>query len=875
MSHRPLLALTGLACLSAAFVLLPSAGGNVAAPATPELYDARIHYRINAFRNERVVQYNEMLRYLQAHGFRRDPEDEPAENEAEDAEHTMLRGTIPGREVDAIARERHVRAVLLVPHGTRLPEKAQPVRLDVTLAGGLPPEAQVRLHEQAREVLASVNFREAVGYDNRGFARLVGAMPADRIDTLLGDLRKLPAGARQGPPFSSVWPLRVAVARPDLPLPAGRPRPVVVPPGQEKLTADLRAVLDDKDRAARPMRLEAILADTPAAGDHSWRRRLTGAVPGLVLEGRVGPVVAVVLPPAQAPALAAMDDVVAVRLPRPARPGPEGPGSKSESWKPLLESSGLARLHDLRHRGKGMRVAVIDSDCSGWQALVGKRLPATTRLVDLTAERNPDVLPDPTGPAPGPGTQRAVTLSRAAPEADLTLIRVDPAAPWMIYQAARAIAGDDFGSVSLDNRVAQMEGEHAVLDRRREQLARERREAFENFEEEGEGARRREEYRKHQAEFDRDERAYIQRLQRYLDLVAALRRLAGIRVVTSGLVWDDGFPVDGTSALSRYFDDRPFRHALWFQAAGDARGQSWVGPFRDADGNGVLEFAPPDAPLPADAWTHELNFLGWRNRTGWPSADIPARTRLRVSVQWHETHEGLYRTVGEDRFREPLARVRLLVLRQLDPEGRTRPADDLEVVAQSSGLPQRISETRSGATYEQSVEFEVSRAGRFAVRVEARPPAGTLPRGEPELPAAHREAEMRLRLFVTTLEGAGRAVWHDFATDDGSVGMPADANTAVTVGAANGGGSRQAYSAGGAPFGLGLLVKPDVLAFDDGEGTAGAAAFAAGLTAIAATAGPSLEGVLPTPMGPGGLLRIPSDWPRLPPRAHGAPCLGP
>ena len=42
--------------------------------------------------------------------------------------------------------------------------------------------------------------------------------------------------------------------------------------------------------------------------------------------------------------------------------------------------------------------------------------------------------------------------------------------------------------------------------------------------------------------------------------------LKGVRVVANSLVWAEGYPVDGSSALSRYFDDKPFRAALWFQS---------------------------------------------------------------------------------------------------------------------------------------------------------------------------------------------------------------------------------------------------------------------------------------------------------------------
>src|SRR5207302_1426684 len=105
-------------------------------------------------------------------------------------------------------------------------------------------------------------------------------------------------------------------------------------------------------------------------------------------------------------------------------------------------------------------------------------------------------------------------------------------------------------------------------------------------------------------------------LQRLDALQTDLRTLPGIAVIACPLVWNDGYAQEGLSALGRYLDHPPpARHGrvrvmpMWFQSAGDTRGQGWVGAFTDADGNGVMEFRPAGAGLPADLWTPELNFL--------------------------------------------------------------------------------------------------------------------------------------------------------------------------------------------------------------------------------------------------------------------------
>jgi hypothetical protein len=876
----------------------PPARPVIPAPAPPKTYDAQVRYRLSASGSERVRQYLALMRGLKEVGFRRADEEVP-EGEADEPNPKPLRGTIPARNVPRLLDLPAVRAVLLVPEGAKVPEEARrPVRVDIQLTSLLASDRQRLLHQQTADVLEDLGFREAVGYDTRDFTRLVGSFPAGRLDRLLDDLRSAVKEEKQPVPFHTVSPVRATVVRPDWPAPDPRPAPPKVPEKQRKLSPELRKALSSN----APTRMEVILAAAPAAGDTSWERALE--LPGLVVEGRLGPLVTVRgTPKAHALALADLPEVAAVRLPRPAESS-RGPGreEKAESWDPLT-ASGLVKLHALGHRGRGTRLAVVADDFHGWEVLKGRKagkvpLPDPV-LVDLTRERNADLLPDAFPSASkdqprGPGTRCALTILKTAPEVELTLIRVDPSAPYMLEQAARAINGEPLRTTSLDRRVRELNDDRNALDLRRDALAEQRRRVLDEagtdeepdlekgieekaekgklstgevrklpeFRKLKEAAQRRVLYRVEQQALDRDERAYKERRRRYLDFLRQLRALKGVRVVASSLVWAEGYPVDGTSTLSRYFDDRPFRAALWFQAAGDSAGQAWSGPFRDADRNGVMEFAPPGARLPRGAWTPEVNFLGWRTRGGRAERDLPAGARLRVSVQWHEAHDPVPLRVGEDPYREPLASVRLVLLQQPDPEGRKRPADDFRVVAESAGPPQRLSNSLSGATYEQVVELTVTRPGRYGVRVEGRAPESIHPPGEARLPALKKTAEMRLRLFVRTLEGAGRGVLTDFATPEGEVGMPADSRRVITVGAAGPSGKAEPFSAGGPPFGLALLSKPQVLAFDGSGGTAEAACFAAGLVATAHSAGAPLCAYRESlRVAPGGLLRIPAGWP--------------
>src|SRR5262249_49287395 len=138
------------------------------------------------------------------------------------------------------------------------------------------------------------------------------------------------------------------------------------------------------------------------------------------------------------------------------------------------------------------------------------------------------------------------------------------------------------------------------------------------------------------------------------------------------------------------------------------------------DGNGVMEFAPYSQKLKKGQWTNELNFLAWQPWDKAESPVLPEGARLRVSIQWREPHDPDYylRPGEEDFYRRPLADLRLNLLRQRDPEGKTLPGDSFDLVARSSGTPQRLEHRPGGSIYEVVLETNIEKAGRFALRVE-------------------------------------------------------------------------------------------------------------------------------------------------------------
>jgi hypothetical protein len=848
--------------LLALLIISLPASGAAPRPAAPKEFDVQLRYRIYAARTERIRQYLEMTKALDSAGLKRD---EGEITEAEDPSETMLTGKLAADNVARVMRQRHVKAILLTPVDYKLPDEGV-VRVQIRLASGLPLNRQRMLHEQTAGRIANLGFREYPSYDHEGFTRMVGAIPVGDVSSLLKDVRwvggwalpDLPVAALPEP-IKSISPIRIieVTPEPEGTVPPRDPPAPPVPPekGQEhtlKISPDLLALAGKDDI----VRMEVILGYVPT-GDDPWKRILGPA--DVVIEGRLGPLVTVRGSAKQADVLAQQTAVSVVRLARPATPQAQLPKGIRDGNLDALNATGLFRLHTYKNRGKGMKVVVIDGDFRGYEAFVGKkkfpRLPATTRYLDFTAERNANLMPDPfpgDPKQPGHGTELALATSFAAPEADMTLVRIDPASPHQLQQVARYINGEPFRSESYDQRFDEIEFEKIRLRNNRDKLLVERRIALNIFGEDKESVEKRQAYFKKQEAHDAEEKAYVELLDRYEKLRKDYASLKDTQVVTSALVWNTGYPMGGASPLSQYFDDRPFKAALWFQSAGNTRGQAWSGLFRDSDGNGIMEFAPADAPLRPERWTPELNFLGWKPYGKRLSPEMPEKVKLRLTMQWREVHSPEFFRQTDDPYLTPLAQVRLVLLKQRDPKGEKLFGDDMEIVAYSTGLPQRLEARPKFAIYEQTLEFTVEPTGRYALRVDGYVPPTTRPLNAPRIEKADVTWEMRPRIFLDVVgddfRRQGRAVFIDYPTDLGTLGMPADSNSLLTVGSADLATHRpEEDSASGPAWNLELLKKPDLWAYDglrllpDGSGecigTSRAAGFAAGLTAAAFSAG--------------------------------------
>src|SRR5205085_1074571 len=77
---------------------------------------------------------------------------------------------------------------------------------------------------------------------------------------------------------------------------------------------------------------------------------------------------------------------------------PPDSDAKRPTVEQMLAGSRLDELHRRGYRGQGVRVVVVASEFAGAAELIGKGLPACTRIVDLTAEPSPASLPAPPCP---------------------------------------------------------------------------------------------------------------------------------------------------------------------------------------------------------------------------------------------------------------------------------------------------------------------------------------------------------------------------------------------------------------------------------------------------------------------------------------------
>jgi hypothetical protein len=460
----------------------------------------------------------------------------------------------------------------------------------------------------------------------------------------------------------------------------------------------------------------------------------------------------------------------------------------------------------------------------------------------------------------------------AAPAAELTLVRVPQDAPYHVVNVARFVRGENFRTEGLITRRLEIEAEIDALQLRQRDARNEYRRAFDDFSDEEPARQRRIKAQQTLRSLAQEEQGILARLDRVEALEETLAGLGGAHIVASMLHWHTGFALDGASGLSRFLDDwltrsktayerhlskpNPKGPPMWFQPAGETRGETWTGLFRDADGNGVMEFATEDVELKPGRWSRELNFLSTR-ANGKEALDLTGGAKVRISVQWREPHDP---QLSAEDYRVPVAPIKLQLVKQRDPSGEKYASDEIDLIAASEGLPTRLNAESNFGVYEHSLELTLPADGRYAVRLEGTVPNHVRPPTVPTLQDQHVKWELRPRLLVESADGQAHFQLADFATAAGGVAVPGDARSVVCVGTSG------AESATGAGPGVALRTKPDVLAPGtvpgiDRSGTDIAAAFAAGFAATVHSAGMQAAS-FPHRLGvePGGELRVPEGW---------------
>jgi hypothetical protein len=725
------------------------------APAAPTKYHVTLRYSIPAPRQEHVIQYDSLIRHLQSLNFEFIPPlAKHPDTDREDRTKNYLQGEIAGAKALKLLDHSAVQTLLLrpiAPEEVKLPDDPNaPVAVRLELAGNLPPDRQRTLANQTRVLLRELGFKEPIGYDHRGnsgrvYTRMVGTIPKAKLDLLQRDLRSHPAGWL-GPvipygeipsPLREVNPVRVIEILPDTQaikqLAEPEPR---FPDYLEKISADLWELVKEKDLPPTPVRIQIGFAGNITPEDTGWKLMLREVTPGFFIEGQLGQFVTGIAQLDHVKRLAAVSSVSVIRLPRvPMVEVDPAVKIKGDNARALAQS-GLTELHARGQRGQGVRVAVIDRDFRGWERLVkDKKLPAKTRIVDLTTERNPEIYPLPHAGADdqfGHGTLCAQAAALAAPDAELVLVRIDVGDPYHLDDMARYIQGGRYSNL-IEQRNGDLVAQGARLKARREVLLEERRIILNDFTDETDLREKldflgpvfawlysdREWHRLRMDYHTKLEEEHRAREDRFRGFLKEVNSLKDIPIVVNAYSWSSGYPLGSMSPLSKSLDE-PFKGPLWFQAVGNIRGQSWFGLYRNTPGDPALKFVSDGSKLPKGRWSNELNFLAWQPWQGDAKPELPAKAKVRLTLQWREPHDPDYylRPGAEDDYRKPLANLRVQLLRQRDPDHKKLPADAFDLIARTTGVPQRLEHLPSGSVYEHVVEAPLEEAGRYAIRIE-------------------------------------------------------------------------------------------------------------------------------------------------------------
>lgn len=736
-----------------------------------------LHYSIDAERFTRVFAYREMMAQLKAAGFERDFEEDPDPSEPENSKHILLTGLLPSKALPRVGGLTAIRSVLAMPDGTDLAKIGETmVRVEMMLGRGS-PRVILDTSPATHKTLEKLGFKEAGVYDHYLGTRLLGMLPGVNL---------LKVGPLLGQPLSRegtrelYQPVLVVWADPQAPAVAPVPVPVVVPPIMEKVASELRAVLAEDNKFIRV----DIVFDESFPNQALAIQRIGEIAPNAVFEALLGPVVTVVGPVPEIRKFVNHPSVNAVRPGPVATSGPVRGVKDFQPVRPELARSGPIGVTKSFREG----TAIIGEDFRGWETLSkpGPSDKSQVRLIDLTCERNPQILPDRYAGAAnemGSGTLLAQNILAGNPGSPLFLVRVDPSVPAMVLRVAKAINGDDaLTDEVMARRLAEIREDRQALQDQRAALEKDWKSNGDDFGEEVGALKKREEYQKALRAMEGREKEHHGRLERFLAHQKGLSDLSSVRLVLCPLVWNEGLPRSGASTLSRWMDDRPFRGALWLQSAGDRPGQSWNGMFRDHDGNGVMEWSM--LPPGKEPFAVENMPLLFQSQGGEKVLDqLPAETLVRVTVQWREPRDPYFNKTDRKASRSPIADLKPKMVRVEPTKGEIRLADRA-ILGQASGPPLLIDHTMQSAVFESHIFFVVPQTGRYELRIEGQIPTSIIPAGAAQLPINRQKPEIHPVVWLRTFSPGGSVVFSQ-PGERPMVGVPGDAQNVLSVGKAN------------------------------------------------------------------------------------------
>ncbi len=899
------LALAGTAVIPAAAV------AQIPEPARPEAVEVHIRYRIRTERDQRIVQYRGLMRYLESLGFVDARRDDPNRDlDALDPAAERLRGRIPAAKVLKILQHPAVRTILFAPADYAYPAADEPVPVRIVIRDGLTRAAQQLLYRQVLQRLQLLGFEEFLGYDHRNWTQIKGQVPVRVLPVLMRDLRDEPSGwflsylprSEMPVPLVDDNPVRWVEVLPPA-TPPQRATPPAVKPAESKMTPGLRTALADPaaagTAAATGWLIEAVYPVPMEDQIQELQRRLTGwfgppqitserILPAVSVEGVVGPVVTLrLLKPEYIATFAAGEpDVLTLRLPQRATVT-NVPGSRAAQAVPFEKWIAESRIAELQSRGwtgKGVKIVLVTTDVRGLAEAIGQSLPRDVRLIDLTRASDPELRPQPiVQDDTGDGLAAAQTIKAIAPQAELVIVRTERHASYRIAELRQWMTQPEYVAPAWRNRRQEIDARVQRAIERKERAIARRQKALESLATD-ETARK--ELQQSLAEVAAAEAALQQSLELQSRIRLAIQELrqylAGADIVVNTLAWDVGYPQDGVSPLTMELErlvlrrsqhlrpvrptrgatSQPSRRPLWLQAASAADGAIWSGLYRDRDADGLLDFAPPDRPLPPGHWSPNMNFLAWQQASGERIATLPAGTAIRITLQWREP---LAPSVTD--YRQPLFPFAIHLWRQIDPSGTKQAADEMTETARTAYEPYIVQVLERAIVYEQILDAKIPEQGRYAVLV-------SLSEGRRiGLQSIQKESELYMRLVIETTPGSaagGQVVFGSFWHPAAGVGMPGDAVGVVTIG----GAAKWQLQAGGP--GIPLRRKPDYLMPDvlrlgttAYDGTSLGTAAAAGLAALLLEAGfPPDDPFAAIGMPPAQLLRLTPDqlerFPRKP-----------